>query len=87
MRLMNKVFRPFPGKFIVVYLNDILIYNRELTEHLDHLRQFFEVLRKQKLYRKLGKCSFLLPEVSFLRYIIRKEGVKVDPNKIKAIPN
>ena len=63
MRLMNKVLRPFLGKFIVVYLDDILVYSRQLREHLDHLRQLFEVLRKQRLYGKLEKCNFLMQEV------------------------
>ena len=85
MRLMNEVLRPFLGKFIVVYLDDILIYNRALTEHLDHLNQLLEVLRKQKLYGKLEKCSFLMQEVGFLGFIIGKDGVKVDPSKVEAI--
>ena len=82
MRLMNEVLGPFLGKFIVFYLNDILIYCRGITEHLSHLQQLFEVLRKQRLYAKLEKCSFLLPEVNFLGYIIGKTGVKVDPSKV-----
>ena len=85
MRLMNEVLRPFLGKFIIVYLDDILVYSKGVTEHLDHSQQLFEVLRKQRLYAKLEKCSFLLPEVSFLGYIIGKEGVRVDPAKVQAI--
>ena len=85
MRLMNEVLRPFLGKFIVVYLDDILVYSKGITKHLGHLQQLFEVLRKQRLYAKLENCSFLLPEVSFLGYIIGKEGVRVDPAKVQAI--
>ena len=65
MRLMNEFLRPFLGKFIVVYLDDILIYSEQIGEHFAHLRQLFQVLRKKKLYRKLKKCMFLMQEVSF----------------------
>ena len=60
MRLMNEVLRPFLGNFVVVYLDDILIYIKTFPEHLSHLRQVFKVLRKQKLYRKKEKCHFSL---------------------------
>ena len=85
MRLMNEVLRPFLGKFVVVYLDDIMIYSVTVSEHHEHLRRLFEVLRKQQLYGKLEKCAFMIAEVNFLGFIIGKEGVKVDPLKIEVI--
>ena len=85
MRLMNEVLRPFLGKFIVVYLDDILVYSKEVGEHLSHLEQLFKVLRQQTLFGKLDKCSFLMTEVYFLGFRVGRLGVKVDPTKVEAI--
>ncbi|KAJ9536696.1 hypothetical protein OSB04_un000081 [Centaurea solstitialis] len=85
MRLMNEVLRPFLNKFIVVYLDDILVYSRDKVEHAFHLRRLFEKLREQKLFGKLEKCAFMVPNISFLGYIVSNQGVKVDPEKVHAI--
>ncbi|XP_074271803.1 uncharacterized protein LOC141595737 [Silene latifolia] len=85
MRLMNEVLKPFLGKFIVVYLDDILVYSKNLADHLRHLKLLFEVLRSQKLFGKKEKCSFVVDRVLFLGYVVSKDGVSVDQSKVEAI--
>ena len=70
MRLMNEVLRPFLNDFIVVYLDDILVYSKSNDDHVIHLRRLFEKLREVKLYGKLEKCTFMTPSVVFLGYIV-----------------
>ncbi|XP_038979894.1 uncharacterized protein LOC120110006 [Phoenix dactylifera] len=85
MRLMNQIFKPYIGKFVVVYFDDILVYSRDQEQHLEHLRQIFMMLRKEKLYVNLRKCDFLTDSLIFLGYMVTSNGIKVDPKKIEAI--
>ncbi|XP_074303375.1 uncharacterized protein LOC141637858 [Silene latifolia] len=85
MRLLNEVLRPFLNKFVVVYLDDILVYSKDEELHNQHLQAVFVVLRNQKLYGKLEKCTFMLSSVVFLGYIVGKDGVSMDPSKVDDI--
>ena len=82
---MNRVCRPFLDNFVIVFINDILVYSRSKEEHGRHLRQILETLRAEKLYAKLSKCEFWLRSVKFLGHVVSQEGIHVDPSKIKAI--
>lgn len=82
---MHDVLKTCLGKFVVVNLDDILIYSKDLLHHTDHLRSVFEALRQQQRFAKLEKCSFLMYKISFLGFIINTEGIKVDPSKVEAI--
>jgi hypothetical protein len=87
MALMNSILQPFMDKFVVAYLDDVLIYSRTIEEHNEHVRLVLEQFRKHKLYAKESKCEFFRSEVKFLGFIVGAEGVKVDPVKIEAVRN
>jgi len=85
MRLMNEVLKEFLGKFVIVYLDDILIFSKTLEEHLVHIRNVLDKLREEKLLINLKKCSFVKKELVYLGFVISGEGLKMDPEKVKAI--
>ena len=87
MDLMNRVFRPYVDQFVVVFIDDILVYSKDAQEHEQHLKIVLQMLREKKLYAKLSKCDFWLKEVSFLGHIVSSEGIRVDPTKIEAVVN
>ena len=87
MDLMNRVFRPYLDRFVIVFIDDILVYSSSREKHAEHLRIVLETLREHQLYAKLSKCQFWLDRVSFLGHIISVEGISVDPQKIEAIVN
>src|SRR6187401_593777 len=85
MSMMNKVFMEFLDKFVVVFIDDILIYSKNEEEHKEHLRLVLEKLKEHQLYAKFSKCEFWLKEVGFLGHVISGEGIEVDPVKVQAV--
>jgi hypothetical protein len=85
MCLMNGVFREYLDKFVIVFLDDILVYSKSEEEHENNLRMVLKVLREHQLYAKLRKCSFYQKQIHYLVYIISEDGITVDPEKIEAI--
>ena len=85
MDLMNRVFHPFLDKFVVVFIDDILVYSKSKEEHAEHLRIVLSTLAAHKLYAKFKKCDFWMEKLHFLGHVITKEGVSVDPAKIVAV--
>jgi hypothetical protein len=85
MHLMNSIFMPELDKFIVVFIDDILIYSKSEEEHAQHLRVILQRLRDHQLYANFSKCAFWLKEVPFLGHVIFAEGIAVDPNKVQEV--
>ncbi|GJR07641.1 reverse transcriptase domain-containing protein [Tanacetum coccineum] len=87
MDLMNRVCKPYLDKFVIVFIDDILIYSKTKEDHEVHLGLVLELLRKEKLYAKFSKCEFWLQEVHFLGHVVNQNGIHVDPSKIEAVKN
>eukprot|EP00253_Pinus_taeda_P008047 PITA_08047 len=85
MCLMNSIFHPYLDRFVLIFIDDILIYSRTIEEHYEHLRRVLQTLREHQLYAKFSKCDFFKEEIQYLGHVITKEGIAVDPEKIKAI--
>ncbi|KAJ0790046.1 putative nucleotidyltransferase, Ribonuclease H [Helianthus annuus] len=87
MDLMNRVCKPYLDKFVIVFIDDILIYSRNKADHEKHLRCILELLHREKLYAKFSKCEFWLREVQFLGHVVSESGIQVDPAKVEAVMN
>ena len=85
MTSMDTMLRPYLGKFIVVFLDDILVYSKTRKEHIEHLRSVFELLQNHLLFAKESKCVFFTKEIQYLGHIIFAKGMRVDPEKEDAI--
>jgi len=85
MDLMNRVFSPYLDQFVVVFLDDILVYSKNEEDHAKYLKAVLETMRREKLYAKLSKCHFWMKSVSFLGHVISEEGVAVDPSKVQSV--
>ncbi|KAA3484268.1 DNA/RNA polymerases superfamily protein [Gossypium australe] len=85
MDMMNRVFQPYLDQFVVVFIDDILVYSRTEEEHDSHLRVVLQILREKQLYAKSSKYEFWLKEVTFLGHVVSAEGIRVDPRKIEAV--
>ena len=86
-RLMNSIFMEYLDKFVVVYLDDILIYSKNEEEHAEHLRLVLMKLREHRLYAKFSMCEFWLPEVTYLGHVISAKGIAVNPERVQAVLN
>ena len=85
MDYMNKIFHPYLDRFVVVFIDDILVYSKTWEEHEEHLRVVLQTLRDRRLYAKLSKCEFLLEQVSFLGHVISRGGIVVGPSKVEVV--
>ena len=82
---MNKIFMPYLDKFIIVFIDDILVYSKDKSAHEENLRIVLQTLREHQLYAKLSKCEFWLDKVEFLGHVITKDGISVNPKKVQDV--
>jgi hypothetical protein len=82
---MNKIFMPYLDKFVIVFIDDILIYSKNKEDHANHLRIALQLLREHQLYAKFNKCEFWLDQVEFLGHVISKEGIAVNQSKVQLV--
>ena len=87
MDLMNMMFHEYLDRFVIVSIDDILIFSKSMEEHEEHLRIVFQILREKKLYAKFKKCEFWLDQVVFLGHVIFEAEISVDPSKVEAVVN
>jgi hypothetical protein len=85
MYMMNSVFMPKLDKFVVVFIDDILVYSKNEEEHVEHLRVVLNRLHEHKLYTKFSKCEFWLKKVSFLGHVLCRDGISIDPTKVQEV--
>ena len=87
MDLMNRVFRPYSDRFVIIFIDDILVYSRSELEHEIHLGLVLQTLRGHQLYAKFNKCEFWLSRVGFLGHVVSIDGIYVDPQKVEEVAN
>ena len=85
MDLMNRVLREYLDRFIIVFIDDILVYSPNVEEHTKHLTLVLQRLREEQLYAKFSKCEFWLTQIGFLSHVVSRDGISLDLNKTKAV--
>lgn len=85
MDIMNRIFHPYLDQFVIVFIDNILIYSEDKEKHVEYLRVLLQILRDRKLYAKFIKCEFWMDEIIFLGHVVSAAGIRVDPQKIESI--